>query len=526
MIKKYVKTLAAVFAAVTATALCGCIKDDIPYPHIQANFVTIEARGESQSARIDTVNRVVTFRLPETVDICNVEIAEYTLTPGAEVRGNVFANPIDLSQSQTVNLYLYYDYEWTLTAIQQIERYMAVVGQVGESTIDVPARRVLLSVADTEDLTKLSVEKIKLGPEGSVMTPDLNGATADFTKPVEVMVSAYGRSEKWTLYADVTEALITTASVDAWTNVAWVYGQGIEGSDFGVEYRQKGHQEWIAVPDSWLTVSGGSFHARLIHLTEQTTYEARAVADENYGAVVEFTTGKAVQTPNLNFDSWWLDGKVWCPWAKNDETPYWSTGNKGATTLGNSNTVPTDDTVNGTGQAAMLQTKFVGAGAIGKLAAGNIFIGDYVRTDGTNGVLAFGRPFTERPTRLRGYFKYNTAPISSTIAAYSHMKGQPDTCIVWCALIDQPTQFEIRTNPANRQLFDPEGPTVVAYGKMEMSDNVGEYTPFDIEFEYKATNRKPKYLLITASASKYGDYFTGGNGAVMWVDEFELGYDY
>lgn len=519
------RTLKAVALTAVLAATTSCIKNDIPYPHIQANIETIEAVGESQGARIDTINRTVTFRFPEEVDIYNVSISNYSLTEGAEVVDNVFDKPIDLSKPLSVNLFLYYDYEWTLTGIQDIERYMTVNGQVGATTIDVPAHRVLLSVADTQDLEKISVESIKLGPVGSTMTPDLNGEVANLSKPLQVTVTTHGRSEVWTIYAQATAAVVTTARVDAWTNVAWVYGQGLDGADFGVEYRIKGDEQWSAVPQQWLTVNGGSFYARLIHLSPQTTYQARAVAGTEYGSTIEFTTGLAVQPPNMDFDSWWLDGKVWCPWAEGSPQ-YWGTGNKGATTLGNSNTVPTDDTVTGTGQAAMLQTKFVGIGMIGKLAAGNIFIGDYVRTEGTNGVLAFGRPFTERPTKLRGYYKYTTAPISSVISAFDYMKGQPDTCVVWCALIDQPSQFEIRTNPQNRQLFDPDGPTVVAYGQMQMGENVPNYTPFEIELKYKSTDRTPKYLLITASASKYGDYFTGGNGAVMVVDNFELVYDY
>jgi len=76
--------------------------------------------------------------------------------------------------------------------------------------------------------------------------------------------------------------------------------------------------------------------------------------------------------PNTNLDEWWLNGKVWNPWPEGG-TPYWDTGNKGATTLGPSNSTPTDDTSTGTGWAARLETKFVGIGALGKLAAGNLF---------------------------------------------------------------------------------------------------------------------------------------------------------
>lgn len=188
--------------------------------------------------------------------------------------------------------------------------------------------------------------------------------------------------------------------------------------------------------------------------------------------------------------------------------------------------MPTDDTSSGSGWAAKLETRFVGIGSIGKLAAGNLFVGYYVRTDGTNGVLSFGRPFEERPTKMKGYLKYTSAPISHATEGYTSLIGQPDTCIVWCSLIDAPEPFEIRTNPKNRQLFDPSSSIVVAYGKVEFGETIENYIPFEFELNYTATDRRPKYILITASASKYGDFFTGGAGAVLYLDDLELIYDY
>ncbi|MDE5661445.1 MAG: PCMD domain-containing protein, partial [Muribaculaceae bacterium] len=34
------------------------------------------------------------------------------------------------------------------------------------------------------------------------------------------------------------------------------------------------------------------------------------------------------------------------------------------------------------------------------------------------------------------------------------------------------------------------------------------------------------YIIVCASASKYGDYFTGGVGSTLWIADFELEYDY
>lgn len=508
--------------ALTATS---CIDNDIAYPHIQANFRSIAATGQESSATIDSIKKEVTFYLPEQVDIQAVTIADYTLTPGAEVVDDVLKKPLDLSSPKDVTLHLYYDYVWKFSAVQEIERYFTVEGQIGASEIDAVNHTVTFSVNDRLPVNNLHVLTCKLGATGSETTPSLADQYVDFTSPVEVTVSQWGRSETWTISANVVESLVTTVSVDAWTQVAWVYGTTEASRPYGVQYRLQGTEQWTDAPESWLTRDGGSFSARLIHLTAATAYEARAISGTEYGDIISFTTGINQQPANADFENWWLDGKVWCPWAQ-DGTPYWSTGNKGATTLGQSNSTPSTDTPTGKGTSAQLLTKFVGVGSLGKLAAGNIFVGDYVKTDGTNGILAFGREFNQRPTKVRGYMKYTTAPISHTTSGFENLKGQPDTCIIWCSLIDQDTQFEIRTRPSNRQLFDSKGSYVVAYGQIERGSDTDGWIPFEFDLNYTSTDRVPRYLLITASASKLGDYFTGGNGATLLIDDIVLEYDY
>lgn len=514
------------FIAVIAAVLCGCIKNDIPYPRIQANFISLEAKGQDQGTVIDTVACTATIHLPEQVDITNVDITAWTLTPGTEIVGDPFAGPVDLSSPLSVVLRLYQDYRWRIIGVQSIERYFEVAGQIGATTIDVPGRRVVLNVPESQDLKQLTVTKAKLGPIGSVMKPDLaDGGTFDATKPFEIEVTAYGRTDTWKIYVESVSVSVRTVSVDAWTCVAWVNGLGEAGKPCGAQYRLAGTQEWTDVPASDIEVNGGSFTAKIMHLDPQTSYQARVTSGEMFGEIVDFKTGTAPQLPNGDFEQWWLDKKIWCPWAENS-TPYWGTGNKGATTLGDSNTTPTDDTPSGSGWAAKLETRFVGIGALGKIAAGNIFAGSYVKTVGTNGVLSLGREFTERPTKLRGQYKYTVTNISHASGEFKSLIGQPDTCIIWAALIDSDTPFEIRTAPNDRHLFDENAPEVVAYGKLECAQTISGYIPFEFEINYKSTSRKPKYILVTASASKYGDYFTGGNGSTLYIDDFELLYDY
>lgn len=505
-----------------AAMLSGCIKNNIPYPRIQANFVTLEASGQTGTTQIDTVNRVATITLPEDANIYSVRISGYSLTPGAHIVDNPFGNPVDLSEPIYVYLELYQSYLWSITAVQNIERYFEVSGQMGETAIDVPGHRVVVYVRSGTDLKEISVIRAKLASTAAAMTPDLlEGGTFDGSKPFTVTTDTYGHKEVWTVYVQTVEEAVTTVGVDAWTCVAWVQGQGEAGLDNGFEYRITGSEAWTKLPESQVTHNGGAFTGCIMHLSPETSYEVRAYSNDNYGSILSFTTGKELQVPNSDFENWWLDKRVWCPWAEDGE-PYWGTGNQGAATVGQSNTVPTDDTPTGTGRAAKLETKWI----VVKLAAGNIFTGTYIRTDGTNGVLSFGRPFTERPVRVQGMYKYTGAIIDRASNEFKNLIGQPDTCSVWAALIDSDEPYEIRTNPNNRRLFDPDSPEVIAYGQLLNAETITSYVPFDFELKYKSTSRVPKYLIICASASKYGDYFTGGAGATMYIDDIKLVYDY
>ena len=89
---------------------------------------------------------------------------------------------------------------------------------------------------------------------------------------------------------------------------------------------------------------------------------------------------------------------------------------------------------------------------------------------------------------------------------------------------------EIRTKSSSRKLFNPKDDCILAYGEYTFDSSYGEdgvLKQLDIPLNYydKAKTTKPLYLIIVCSASKYGDYFEGGRGSVMYVDDFELVYE-
>ena len=66
---------------------------------------------------------------------------------------------------------------------------------------------------------------------------------------------------------------------------------------------------------------------------------------------------------------------------------------------------------------------------------------------------------------------------------------------------------------------------MIAYGQLTQGNTIGSWTQHEIELDYRYTNRTPKYIVVVASSSKYGDYFTGGVGSKLWLDDLELVYD-
>ena len=123
--------------------LTGCIKNNIPYPRIQVNFQKFEVKDEIRTASIDSTNMQLTVFLSEAADIYAVDVLNYTLTPGGEVIGDILSSPLDLSKPQQVTLKMYQEYQWTITARQDIDRYFTVESQIGSSTIDAASRRVI-----------------------------------------------------------------------------------------------------------------------------------------------------------------------------------------------------------------------------------------------------------------------------------------------------------------------------------------------------------------------------------------------
>lgn len=306
-----------------------------------------------------------------------------------------------------------------------------------------------------------------------------------------------------------------------------------------IEWRRLGSQQWnrataTAAAPAARAEAGTTITATVTGLTAGTTYEYRAVCDGYESKPYTFSTEAAAQLPNAGFEEWHTSGKVDLVYASGG-TMFWDSGNHGSSTMNKNVTTRAEDKKHSGTYSAKLASQFVGIGTIGKFAAGNLFVGKYLDTQGTDGVLGWGRPFTSRPKALRGYVHYTPAAITDRAddAPAEYVKGEMDRGIIYIAIVDNTTTAYnserypciVKTKASERSLFDKNGSNVIAYGEkvFEGATAGSDMVPFEITLDYRTEDVKACNIILTISASKGGDYFTGGP-SVMYVDDLELVY--
>lgn len=529
------------------------IENDIPYPIKEAAIESIEVEGQRgaeenvfTAATINKTARTATLYVNDSVDITKLKITRLKVTADAElipdsaacVNYAKFPNTgfasldsiptssntrMDFSSPVNFTLRTYQDYIWKVTVNQIVQRDIEVDGLV-KTVIDENSRNVIIYVGSDQDLTNLNVTKLNLGGEYGKVSPDPT-SIKDYSSPIKFNVrrSWEEYSYEWTVFVYNDDSGSTGGSADVFpmTTKAILKGSIQSGKKPEIEYAKQSESSWKSVPSSDISVSGTSFTATLSGLSASTTYKYRVSVDGTAGSEQTFTTVAAVALENGSLENWSQDGSQWNPWGA-DSSPFWGTGNKGTKLIGKNITLPVDESVSG--KAAYLES----VNALGlKLAAGNLFTGDF-DLDGMNGLLHFGREFSSFPTSLRLYYKYTPATIDmigDNVGDLASLKGEPDMCQIYIALSDKSEPYEIRNNPSNRHLFDPDDSNIIAYGEFTSNQSTSSYKQIEIPLEYRYTNRTPKYIIIVASSSKYGDYYIGGVGSKLWLDEMELVYE-
>lgn len=333
-------------------------------------------------------------------------------------------------------------------------------------------------------------------------------------------------------YKATTLALSVTSPVEAeatgvkpWAEFAIVKGRWFtetRPSGLHFQWKKTGATTWTDYTgDMTYNDAAATFSAELYGLQASTSYVFRVKTDKDEETrEVSFTTAAAATIPNLSFDDWYQDGNAWYPGA-GSSSRIWDSANGGTASFGTVPTTPeTSDVVRG--KAARLESTAVKVVVITKFAAGNVYIGDFVKVSGVGAELDWGIPFSSRPLALHGYYKYSPKAIDFAEDPYKSKKGEMDACSIKMYLCDWSAKF--RVNTSKSVFLQDNDPSIIAMCDFTSDVTTNGYVEFTFPLQYR-DGRTPKYVVIVGAASRLGDYFTGGKGSTLWLDELSLIYD-
>lgn len=385
------------------------------------------------------------------------------------------------------------------------------------------------SHSQTTEITGVKARKhyilnFKVAEAGGINKPNVTINGEEFTYTFQFNVAT-----------EVTTQL-EAEPANAWSNFAYVEGCVLSAESeldpvaMHFEYKKADASEWTTVSATHAT---DTYKATLSNLTPATKYSYRMVyqkdADTYTSNEVTFTTESAVELPNGNMDNWYQSDGVWYAASEseyNSTGSFWDSGNKGTSlikknpTQGNSSVVHTSN-----GKSAELKSQY----ALIKFAAGNLYVGEFGGLHGMDGAsINFGQKFESRPKSLHGWFNYTSGKINyrgDNTPQGMGEKDSDDLCSIYIAIAKE----RILVDNTDISTF-PNWETderVIAYNRLNDTEAVSTngWKEFTLDFKYR--NIEPQstyYLIIVFSASKYGDYYTGSDSSVMYVDDLELIY--
>ena len=536
------KPVRTVVALLLSGLFVSCIENDIPYPYIEGYIEDIQVEDMEGDAEIDRTNRVVNITVGEDVFLDSLPITRLVVNEDATIypdsaaciRVNGFptfsfssldelpgnANTaVDFTNPAHFLLRTYQDYQWTINVTQNIVREIVVDNQAGvDPQFDFQNHIVVVYVTDEADYGNIQFSKLDLEGTKTTLEPDFRTVT-DFTRPRTFKAYRNGKYVcDWTVDVQKSSTAAAITSYNAWATKVELSGSVRSGLTPTLQYRVQGTDAWTEVPASQITMQGNTaFSATVTGLEDGTNYEMKATAGGSDSESLLFQTETIITIPNMDFETWTQSGKNWYPnpVADNLDDPqaYWATGNEGVTIVGESTTTPIEGSEAYQGKTAKMVTK-TGVMLVGA-AAGNLFIGKYKTNMGSpKDSPQFGRPYNgARPTKLSGYYKYTSTPITYQGDGKTPGNLTTDQCQIYM------------------YLWDASGKQI-AYGEFTGSETISQYAKFEFDIEYSDRITKPAEIAIVATSSKYGGEFDGkkvvgqvGEGSTLWIDELELSYD-
>lgn len=406
-----------------------------------------------------------------------------------------------------------------------------------------PATDLVASYSATNMSDKLNSAERELGSAKGNDHYILNFTlAANGSGNVTVEVDESMRQYTYTFVLSQTSSNSAIITPNAWAKFAYVTATATTASGVTLDpekmifqYKPATDTDWVnakSVKATQDSENAATYKATLPDLTPNITYQCRLTdgTDNFVSSATQFTTETATILENGDFEDWITSSGTVYPGISTSSL-YWDTSNTGANTMSNINPTSSTGTVrSGTTGSKAAQLK--SASVINMFfAAASLYTGSFGKVSIPNAIVNFGRPFTARPIALKGYYKYIPASVnmvgSNLPANATVSKGQPDQCSIYIALAKK--TYSINNGDESSFIKFEDDPNIIAYGELPSgaATEGNEYVEFNIPLKYKekSFDEKPTHIIIVCSASKYGDYMTGGVGSTLLVDDFELIYD-
>lgn len=524
--------------------------------------LTWTLQGKRPDGEVYTRTGVIENARPATEYVVKIGYTDRPQDPvgGGYLSIEIDENAIEVNDNMEITLAPQFDAAGAFDPAQPVE---AEVGRIGRRTVFVRAQGNITSLvlegamingaigANDVDILAMSAEMRQRLSDGGInyayrYTPSVDASVLRLNLEASMLnalsagehtlrVSATDSNGKTNVLnlvfrpSNVPVQALDAVPADIWATTATLRGRLVkaDAANAGLQWRRSGESTWRNATVSALT--DGVFTAQLSSLLPGTTYEYRAVVDGYEGTPKTFVTESALQLPNAGFENWQDSKAPFLIYGEGQEM-FWDSGNHGSATMKKNVTVPATNIKHSGERSVLLQSQFVGVAGIGKFAAGNMFVGQYLETVGTNGVIGWGRPFASRPKVLKGWMHFTPQAVTHTSVSGVN-KGDMDQGMIFVAILDNSTteyrgyRWPVMISTADNLGFDPNAPNVIAYGQMVLDTATpgSDMVPFTIELVYRRTDVKGSNIVITAAASRYGDSFTGGPSS-LYLDDLEMAY--
>lgn len=349
------------------------------------------------------------------------------------------------------------------------------------------------------------------------------------------------------VFEPVSTSLVESARTEIWAAHATVHANVDEGefpdpSKIKFAYSSDG-SNWLEAGSS--RDAQGEYSGLLKGLTPSTTYTYKLVIDgQDVANTLTLTTDAAPQLPNYTFETISnAESNNWTSFYDPNssdprlQTKFWDSGSSGsAGMLGSKYAICfTDSSVPdgiGSTKSARLQSTY----AVVKFAAGNLFVGEFAGLVGTSGgKVNFGRPWSgARPSKVRFWYKYLGGKVEYECQYIK--KTDYDICDIKVAIGTWPSSkyggtstCPVQVNTTDVKTFwdYTKLPETIAYCEFEEigTGSLGEWKQVTIPLTYYSETEYPTIFVVSAAASKYGDYFAGSSISALYLDNFELIYE-